>query len=199
VWLRQIGVKLVLNRLAISARELSKSNTMGEAKRKRAKAAGSMDDPNFQKSIVTQSFEQTCKLLDEPQLDDFRALILTHRGRDGMLDQAAMTYAHSGKAECQAGCSACCHQMVLCTPFEVFSIARHLLDSKTAADLEAVKDRLERLAGLPLHPDARYGIQNPCALLDNNRCSIYEQRPSVCRTLLWASRAAYPGPWSTLD
>lgn len=128
MWLRQIGVKLVPNRLAISARKLSKSNTMGEAKRKRAKTVGSMDGPNFQKSIVTQSFEQTCKLLNEPQLRDLRALILTHRGRDGMLDQAAATYAQSDKAECQAGCSACCHQMVLCTPFEVFSIARQLLE-----------------------------------------------------------------------
>jgi Fe-S-cluster containining protein len=163
---------------------------MGEAKRKKARAAGSTDDPNFQRSVFTQAFEQNCKLLDNPQVDDLRALIETHRGRNGMIDQAAQAYSARGHAECQIGCSSCCHQMVLCTPFEAFAIARYLLDTKTSAEIEIIRERLTNLAHLPLDPDVRYDAQRPCALLENNRCIVYEQRPSVCRTMLSASRAA---------
>ncbi len=163
---------------------------MSEAKRKRAKSAGSLSDPSFQKAVFTQAFEQTCKLLDNPQLADLRALILTYRGRDGALDKTAASYGTAGGAECQIGCSSCCHQMVLCTPFEVFSIGRYLLDTKVAAELDGIKARLEQLSRLPLDPAARYDARWPCALLENNRCTVYEKRPSVCRTMLSASRVA---------
>lgn len=163
---------------------------MGEAKRKRAKVAGSTDDPAFRKSVFTQAFEQTCKALDDPQLEDLHALIVTHRGRNAMLDQASKTYAVAGKAECQIECSSCCHQMVLATPFEVFSIARYLLDTKTSDEIDTIKSRLAQLSRLPLDPAVRYGAQNPCALLESGRCTVYEYRPSVCRTMLSASRRA---------
>jgi Fe-S-cluster containining protein len=172
---------------------------MGEAKRKRATIAGSTDDPAFRRSVFTQAFEQTRKALDDPKLDDLHALIVTHRGRDAMLDQASKTYAAAGKAECQIECSSCCHQMVLATPFEVFSIARYLLDTKTSGELDTIKSRLAQLSRLPLDPAARYGSQNPCALLERGRCTVYEHRPSVCRTMLSASRAACEGCLAAKD
>jgi hypothetical protein len=66
---------------------------MGEAKRKKAKLASSTDDPKFQRNVFTQAFEQTCKVLDDPEIDDLHALLVTHRGRNGMIDQTAQTYA----------------------------------------------------------------------------------------------------------
>ena len=164
--------------------------TMDKPNGKDAMDATSVDDPAFQKKIFTQAFEQTCKLLDEPQLDNLDALILTYRGRNGMLDKAATTYAAVAGAECQSGCSSCCHQMVLCTPFEVFLIAQYLLDTKSSAELDGIKDRLKEQSLLPLDPDVRYDAKWPCALLEKNLCTIYERRPSVCRTMLSASRAA---------
>jgi len=163
---------------------------MGEAKRKKAGAVGSTADPSFQKSVFTQAFDQTCELLDDPDTEDLRAMITTFRGRNALLDRAATTYAVSGKAECRIGCSSCCHQMVLCTPFEVFSVARYLLKKKTAAEIAQIKERLIALSHLPLDPAARQDAQHPCALLENDRCTIYEHRPSVCRTALSASRTA---------
>jgi hypothetical protein len=151
---------------------------------------GSLDDPEFQKRLFTQAFEQTCKLLDDPQLDTLRSLIHTHRGRDQMLDQTTAAHAKAGKAECGAGCAFCCHQMVLCTPFEIFSIAQYLFTTKTLAEIAVIKDRLAILAPLPLEARVRYDAKHPCALLENDRCTIYEQRPSACRTLLSASRTA---------
>lgn len=163
---------------------------MGEAKRKKAKVAGTTDDPSFQKSVFTQAFEQTRKLLDDPQVETLDALTLAYRGRNGGLDQAVQAHAAAGKAECRPGCASCCHQMVLCTPFEVFSIARYLLDTKTPAEIGSIKERLAKLSRLPLDSAARLDARSPCALLENDRCTVYEERPSACRTMLSASRAA---------
>lgn len=138
---------------------------MGEAGRKKAKRTGSAFDPAFQKRLFTQAFEQTRKMLDDPQRSIIQALIATYRGRNQTIDATAATYGR-GTAECQAGCSSCCHQMVFCTPFEVFAIARHLLENKAAAKVDGVKARFARLAGLPPDPNVRYGTQNPCALLE---------------------------------
>src|ERR1051326_2217809 len=163
---------------------------MGEAKHRNAGAEASTDDPSFQRSVFTQAFEQTCKLLDNAEGDDLRALIVTHRGRNGMIDRVAQTVAAGGHAEGKIGCASCCHQMVLCAPFEVFAIARYLLDRKTSVEIGAIKERLANLSHLPLDPGVRYDNQRPCALLEDSRCMVYEQRPSLCRTMLSASRAA---------
>lgn len=158
--------------------------------RKEPIKALSADDPRLQKRIFTQAFEATLKLFDNPQVNDLQALLVTHAGRNKQLDDAARIFAKTGNAECRPGCSSCCHQMVLCTPFEIFLIARYLLDKKSTSELDAIKARLSELSPLPLDTDARYGRDKPCALLENERCSIYEQRPLVCRTLLSASRKA---------
>lgn len=150
----------------------------------------SADDPRFQKRVFTKAFEATLRLLDNPQVNDLQALLATYGGRNRQLDDAARIFAKTGNAECRAGCSSCCHQMVLCTPFEIFLIARYLLDKKSTSELDAIKARLSKLSPLPLDTDARYGRDKPCAFLENERCSIYEQRPLVCRTLLSAARNA---------
>jgi hypothetical protein len=163
---------------------------MGEAKRKRAKVAGTTDDPAFQRAVFAQAFEQTRKLLDDPQIETLEALTLAYGVRNEGLDQAARIHAAAGKAECRIGCASCCHQMVLCSPFEVFAIARYLLETKTPAEIGAIRERLAWLSRLPLDPAVRLDAQYPCALLENDRCIVYEERPSLCRTMLSASRAA---------
>jgi Fe-S-cluster containining protein len=80
--------------------------------------------------------------------------------------------------------------MVLCTPFEIFNIARHLLDKKSAIEIATIKEKLAQRAPLPLDEKSRRGSDKPCLLLEDHRCSIYEQRPSLCRTMLSTSRAA---------
>jgi hypothetical protein len=80
--------------------------------------------------------------------------------------------------------------MVLCTPFEVFDIARHILDTKSALEIAAIKQRLAQRAALPLDLESRRGPDKPCALLEDHRCTIYDHRPSLCRTMLSTSRLA---------
>jgi Fe-S-cluster containining protein len=80
--------------------------------------------------------------------------------------------------------------MVSGTPFEILSIARHWLETKAPAEIDGLKGRLRTVAEVPLDPAARVKARVPCALLENGRCSSYEQRPSVCRMMLSQSRAA---------
>jgi len=150
------------------------------------------DDTGLVKYTFIQAFEQASKLLDDPSTDDLTAVAAITRARDQMLDDTATAYAKVAGAECKAGCASCCHLMVMATPFEVLSIARHLLESaKGPAEIEAIKERLLRLSELPLDRIDRAKARMPCALLDgNNCCSIYEHRPSMCRVALSQSRAA---------
>jgi hypothetical protein len=155
-----------------------------------ASTVSSLDDPGFQKALFEDAFEQACKLLDDPEIDDLVALQSVTRARNQMLDEAAEAAAKLGKAECRAGCASCCHLIVMATPFEVLSIARHLSESRTPAQIEGIKQRLRQIVEVPLDTTLRAKAKIPCALLEDARCSIYELRPSVCRTALSQSRAA---------
>jgi Fe-S-cluster containining protein len=150
----------------------------------------SPDDPSFLESVFREALEKTCKLLDDPSIDDLAALASTIRGRNKVLDETAEAYAKAAGAECRPGCVSCCYLMVLGTPFEVLSITRHLLETKTPAEIESLKERLRAAAEVPLDPLLRVKARTPCALLEDGRCSAYDQRPSVCRMMLSQSRAA---------
>jgi Fe-S-cluster containining protein len=153
--------------------------------------APSHDDSGFLESVFREAFEKTCKLLDDPKTGDLAAsasIIL--RGRNKVLDETAASYARAARAECRPGCTACCYLMVLGTPYEVLSIARHLLETKTRAEIEGIRQRLQKVSEVPLDPALRVKAKMPCALLENGRCSVYEQRPSLCRMTLSQSRAA---------
>jgi Fe-S-cluster containining protein len=149
------------------------------------------DDTDWLKRAFIEAFEQAAELLDDPSTDEVTASAEIIRARNEVLDQATAAYAKVAEAECAAGCASCCHLMVMATPFEVLSIARHLLDgARSASDLEAIKRRLRRIMEVPLNWTQRAKARLPCALLDDNkRCSIYEHRPSMCRVALSQSRA----------
>jgi len=108
-------------------------------------------------------------------------------------------------ATCRAGCSACCHQLVVVSPLEAHAIAKHLEADPELA--QAARERLERwrqrvdqseeLAAALERFGARSGYlspedgdaleiaywraQIPCPFLDAGRCSIYAVRPFACR------------------
>jgi hypothetical protein len=155
-----------------------------------AGGAPAPDDAGYFEAVFREAFEKTCKLLDDPKIDDLQALTWTIRGRNKVLDETAETYAKAAQAECRAGCVSCCYLMVSGTPFEILSIARQVLETRTPAEIEGLKDRLRQVSQVPLDPALRVEAKIPCALLENGRCSTYEQRPSTCRMMLSQSRAA---------
>jgi Fe-S-cluster containining protein len=113
---------------------------------------------------------------------------LLHAEADGALEAAfAAAEARAGRPyACRAGCSACCHQLVLCTAPEALLIAHALRATLTAGALAATLARLgaqaAAAAGLDSLGYSRARI--PCAFLDaGGACSIYAVRPLACRAL----------------
>jgi Fe-S-cluster containining protein len=76
---------------------------------------------------------------------------------------------------CKAGCTYCCHNVVMATAPEVFLLAGELRARHDAVFLAGVAGRCDAVS-------ATAGIKrNPCPLLHDNLCSVYAARPSVCR------------------
>jgi len=92
---------------------------------------------------------------------------------DSVLDKASIS--------CMAGCSASRHQMVLCSLFEAFNIAKMILDAGQKEALDDLDTKLNALVDLPLTSEARYGKHAPCSLLIDENCTVYDQRPMPCR------------------
>jgi Fe-S-cluster containining protein len=79
------------------------------------------------------------------------------------------------RVACGKGCSHCCNIWVSVTAPEVFYVAKRL----SAQVPDRVREANELTKSFsheqrPYHP-------NPCPLLQNNQCSIYEFRPLFCR------------------
>lgn len=95
--------------------------------------------------------------------------------------------ANAPQLGCKAGCAWCCYQNVEVTIPEAILIAAHLAgpdDPRRARVAEAAAS----LAGLDA--DARRRTGKPCPLLVDNRCSVYEDRPLMCRGLMAADGEA---------
>jgi Fe-S-cluster containining protein len=114
---------------------------------------------------------------------------------------------------CRKGCAACCRMLVPVSAPEAFSLAdsiQRLPDHKRTLVHQRLKDTRKRLetAGLwdrllalsetdralgdedfaPVNRDY-YALRLPCPFLEDELCSIYEERPAACRELLVTSPA----------
>ena len=84
--------------------------------------------------------------------------------------------------DCKPGCSHCCNFRIEVFPPEVFVLARRLR-ALPGDQLSLVTERLR------LHVQRSQGVPRAqhwmnCPLLIDDRCSVYEDRPSTCRKYL---------------
>lgn len=85
---------------------------------------------------------------------------------------------------CKKGCSACCHTQVSVTSDEALYYAGKILSGEIKVDLKRlaiqakVKNNSEDYFKIP------YELRKCIFLNNKNACSIYEDRPTVCRTNL---------------
>jgi hypothetical protein len=102
------------------------------------------------------------------------AAMLAHRAFDLSLSRNPSDVALA----CKRGCSYCCHTFVSVFAPEVFRAASWLRTHRPQ-----VVERLIELTGATanLDLDQRHGAHLPCPLLQENECSIYSERPLVCR------------------
>lgn len=77
---------------------------------------------------------------------------------------------------CAAGCTYCCHNMVMATAPEIFLAAGELRARYDAGYRAEVGGRCD-----PVGQAREAGARPPCPLLDNDRCAVYAVRPAVCR------------------
>jgi len=90
----------------------------------------------------------------------------------------------SAEISCSVGCSACCSHPVMIGLLEGFLVYRWLsLHGMWTTDLQA---RLQKHANetWTLAHEVWWLSNIPCPLLVNDRCSVHEGRPFVCRVTL---------------
>lgn len=135
----------------------------------------------------------------EEMLPSFRAYT------EALIGHATAQVAANGQSvSCRAGCDACCHQLVLVSTVEARRLAalvdampeprrseiRHrftVADQNIAAwDRAADYDRWVTHGNAEDHDiiAAYFKLDMPCPFLEASRCSIYEDRPLVCREYL---------------
>jgi Fe-S-cluster containining protein len=112
---------------------------------------------------------------------------------------------------CRAGCSACCRILVGASVWELDRLRRYVeempapervrarFDQTIDAVAEAgLLDRLRSHPALSAEDAAtlaeKYArLQLPCPFLEDDRCSVYEERPLACRELIVTSDPALCG------
>ena len=90
---------------------------------------------------------------------------------------------------CRAGCSACCHQQINISDSEADLIMEEV--NKRSIVLDKVK--LSRQANWD-KKDYYHKKNRPhasCVFLQDNKCSIYNQRPAVCRSYTVSSNPSF--------
>lgn len=119
------------------------------------------------------------------------------------VDAARMKAMLAGKPmTCVAGCAHCCRQLVMVTPIEALSLAA-LVDALPPDDQTKVRERFAEAARTwatltePLDSDEPVGASKKwfaakvaCPFLEDERCSIYADRPIACREWNVSSAAA---------
>jgi Fe-S-cluster containining protein len=97
---------------------------------------------------------------------------------------ASAPAAARASVACRAGCGTCCHVPVGVQAHEVLLAAEYIQTHYSPDDLLAVVDRFaahrEAFAGRGM--EERAALKMPCALLQDESCSIYEARPEACRS-----------------
>lgn len=126
-------------------------------------------------------------------------------------ERRALAAGHS--ISCKKGCAACCRMLVPVSAPEAFALrelALGLPEERRRAMRKKVENARRRLAeaglldtllkiaetGRQLSDDemepvnrAYYALRMPCPFLENEVCSIYEDRPAACREMLVTSPA----------
>lgn len=102
---------------------------------------------------------------------------------------------HGHRITCTAGCAWCCYHPVVISILEGILIYRWLVERGkwTSGIREKLKSSSDQQFGTEYHVWLKAMI--PCPLLDDqNRCSVYQTRPLICRVYYAVSDPHYCHP-----
>lgn len=88
----------------------------------------------------------------------------------------AVRERYAAQLTCHAGCDHCCYQ-----DFTVFPVEAHHLAQAVAALPPNERQRLQQRLQQADHALPMADTPQPCALLHEGRCSVYDGRPLICR------------------
>jgi len=94
----------------------------------------------------------------------------------------------AGEIACRKGCAFCCKSYVSATPPLIFAVADALRAGSDPAASGRIRTAEQRTRELTLA--ARRAGHQPCALLLDDVCTVYEVRPLACRTFVSTNLAA---------
>lgn len=111
------------------------------------------------------------------------ALVQLRTKVDAHFEQAVQRQPES--FACAAGCDACCHQDL--SVFEIEAARMQAALQQLEVDDPTLRERLrararQRLADRDERSEPANSSSEACALLDGGRCSIYAERPLICRS-----------------
>ncbi len=102
-----------------------------------------------------------------------------------VLDSVAGT-CQSPVPECASGCSFCCHSRIHVMPLEAIVICSYVHKYFSPGEMQSLKTRIRSnltyTRGRSLVQRVAVKDKTPCVFLDHHACSIYGQRPFICRT-----------------
>lgn len=87
------------------------------------------------------------------------------------------------KIDCKVNCTFCCHNQVSITAVEILLIVEYIKNNFSSEETAELKDRINQLDKLTGNMNAfhRKKAKKPCALLVDNKCSVYPVRPLACK------------------
>jgi Fe-S-cluster containining protein len=139
--------------------------------------------------------------------------LMRRLGEEAQALEEARSSEEGKSRSCQKGCAACCRMLVPLSPPEAFAlrefvrslpseqqerIAARLAESKSTLLAHGLLNQLVELSESAQTPDdstlepinhAYYALRTPCPFLNDDLCSIYDERPAACRELLVTSPA----------
>jgi len=120
--------------------------------------------------LYQRQYQTTLEILQQDEEDALKVLRLAHSVHEASQEAYRVSAeALESRLDCQTGCAFCCH-----TPVQV-----HILDAIAAAAA-----RLSTPLDYQLPTRERDQLKKiflPCPLLHQGQCSVYAQRPVVCR------------------
>lgn len=97
-----------------------------------------------------------------------------------LVDKSLAARPPKAAIACRKGCAYCCHSFVGIIAPEAFRLANAMRRrSGGSPSAQLVQERCRPLLGL--RPSDRIGRKLPCPLLMDDICSVYADRPMVCR------------------
>lgn len=92
------------------------------------------------------------------------------------------------EVSCKQGCHGCCYQLVASSLVECLPIVTHMLTSPLRSRYQRMIPTMQlhtrMLQSEGMNSEKWFLMKNPCPLLNKGECTVYEHRPSACRTMI---------------